>query len=406
MKFSPRVLMLLSCLIAVASMLFRRPDAFYAPQFWGEEGSVFYAEAYHEGFSSLFNTCVGYFHLYPRLIACTASALSMPLQYIPFLFCFSWLAMLFLVLYYIWKRLDFSSTQLFFISIAVVMIPLQSEVFMNLTNVQWIMALFPIIIFSSSKKRTRGQFVADSVIMILAGFTGPNFAILLPALVIVLFMKRKELFHGYNPVAIFIWIICGLTGLISLLQYGEVSRVQGTFFWVNTDFISVVFVQYAFLFIGKFASHTPLLLQYLGVCAIIGLGLWATNKIRLKPNNTFELLILLGGVIYLASGLISYRNNPGVLSPYYGAARNFYIPALTFVWLIIRFLESKKFGIQILTAMIILFAAETIVFVGSMTFTQYDLKSYDAKLQSHDTISIPINPEPWTIEIDNRRKKP
>lgn len=398
--------MLLTFAIAVVSMFYRRPDAFYASQFWGEEGSVFYADAYHEGFSSLFNTCVGYFHLYPRLIACIAASLSIPLQYVPFLFCYSWLFMLFCVLAYIWKRLDFTPVQKFFIAITVVMIPLQSEVFMNLTNVQWIMALFPIIILTGKKEKTRGGLILDGVFMILAGFTGPNFTILLPALLIVCVIKRKEILRGNTLLLLSIWLLCGIVGFISLTGYGNVSRVAGEFSPLNKDFVKIVFVQYAFLFIGKLASLVPFILQLIAVIGMTGAALWVTKKICKKTDYTFELLILLAGLIYLAGSLISYRNNPAILSPYYGAPRNFYIPAVTFVWLLIRLLEGNKYGIRIATAIMILFATETVLFVGPMTLKQYNLKEYNSQLRTADTLSIPINPEPWTIEIDNRKGRP
>lgn len=398
--------MILTFVIAVVSMFYRRPDAFYASQFWGEEGSVFYAEAYHEGFSSLFNTCVGYFHLYPRLIACIAVSLSIPLQYVPFLFCYAWLFMLFCVTGYIWKRLDFTPVQKFFIAITVVMIPLQAEVFMNLTNVQWIMALFPIIILAGKKEKNRAGLLLDGVLMILAGFTGPNFTILLPALLIVFFIKRKEILRGNMLLLSGIWLLCGIAGFISLAGYGNVNRVAGEFSLMNKDFVSIVFVQYAFLFIGKVASLVPFILQLIGVIGMTAGALWITKKIRKKPDNTFELLILLAGLIYLAGSLLSYRNNPGILSPYYGAPRNFYIPAVTFVWIVIRLLEGNKYGIRILTALMILFATETVLFVGPMTLKQYNLKEYNSQLRTADTLSIPINPEPWTIEIDNRKVGP
>lgn len=112
-------LLLLSFLIALVVMFYRRPDAFYASQFWAEEGSVFYSEAYHEGLRSIFNPCVGYFHLFPRLVACLAAGAHFPLQAVPFLFCYAWLFMLLTLLFYTWKRLDFSQAQRFFISITV-----------------------------------------------------------------------------------------------------------------------------------------------------------------------------------------------------------------------------------------------------------------------------------------------
>ena len=103
----------MSFIISLVVIFYRRPDSFYNSQFWGEEGTVFYEEAYHFGFNSLFNTCAGYFHLFPRLIANLAISFNIQLYVIPFIFCFSWLFIFFCLLVYIWKRLPFNVFQRF-----------------------------------------------------------------------------------------------------------------------------------------------------------------------------------------------------------------------------------------------------------------------------------------------------
>jgi hypothetical protein len=49
---------LLSCIIIIS----RRPDMIFRPQFWAEDGIVWFAQAYNEGWRhALFRTQVGYF---------------------------------------------------------------------------------------------------------------------------------------------------------------------------------------------------------------------------------------------------------------------------------------------------------------------------------------------------------
>lgn len=398
-------LMILSFAITLAALFYRRPDAFYASQFWGEEGSVFYSDAFHQGWNSLFNTCVGYFHLYPRLIACITTALKLPVHYVPAVFCYSWLFVLFILQLYIWMRLPFSAVQRFFISITVVLIPLQSEVFMNLTNVQWILALFPVIIFSSDTK-SKKWFIADLLVLLLSGMTGPNFTVLFPLFILIFIFKRKEFFAEKSKLVLLILAICfAIAGALALKNYGSINRTAGEFQLTNKGFVQLVFVQYAFLFIGKFAFKIPFLLMTIGVLLLIAVFIWQIRKIRRKKQNTFELVALSAGLLYLLTTLVAYRYDPGLLSPYYRGVRNFYIPAVMFIWILIRLADEHKFEKTILGGLMILFSVQTILFVGQLKFVQYDLSHYNTKLQTSDTLSIPINPESWYIHLDKSKVK-
>ena len=53
--------------LAFIVIISRRPDAILNPQFWAEDGSVFYAQAYNKGIiNSLFLPYAGYLHAVPR----------------------------------------------------------------------------------------------------------------------------------------------------------------------------------------------------------------------------------------------------------------------------------------------------------------------------------------------------
>ncbi len=397
-NYSYKLLTLAYSLIVVV-LFYRRPDAFYHAQFWAEEGTVFFKEAYEQGFSSLFNTCAGYYHLVPRLLASLLVLISIPLEYIPFLFCYAWLGVLFLIIWYVWQRLSFNSLQKLFLSVAVVLIPLQSEVFMNQTNMQWVMVLFPIIIFSSQDEEKNNRwFYLDIVVLTLAGLTGPNFTVLLPLFLFLLFSaktnNRKKLLYVLS-------ILIGVIGLLALIHHGSVNRAEGHFTLLNKGFVQYVFVQYAFLFIGKLAFKIPFLVMYLGVISIVGLYIYALKQSLINyKQNKFLFICLITSLLFLGTTLIAYRNEPSLLSPYYRGVRNFYIPALLFVWALMQFLFSHKHATKLLIGLIVLFSIELILFVGVFKLEQFDVKPYSEKLYHSNSISIPVNPNGWFIELN------
>jgi hypothetical protein len=63
----------LACLILILLVL-RRPDAVINPQFWAEDGTIYFSgQLHHPGFAVLFETYKGYLPLIPRLVAAFAS---------------------------------------------------------------------------------------------------------------------------------------------------------------------------------------------------------------------------------------------------------------------------------------------------------------------------------------------
>src|SRR5262245_40181948 len=66
-------------------IVWRRPQAIFLPQFWAEDGRVWYAEAYNYGIIySLTDSEAGYFQTISRLVALFAQAF--PLEYAPLIF--------------------------------------------------------------------------------------------------------------------------------------------------------------------------------------------------------------------------------------------------------------------------------------------------------------------------------
>lgn len=398
--------MVASFLISLLVIYFRRPDSFYNPQFWAEEGSRFFADAYHQGFKSLFNTCNGYFHLFPRLLACILKSLHIPYEFFPAIFCYSWLFILFLILFYIWKRLPFNSIQKFFLAIVVTLIPIQSEIIMNLTNIQWILVLFPIIIFSSADKTINAKwFWIDIIVLILAGLTGPNFTVMLPLFFILLYKNRKDFsIKNKKSVLLILSILCGIAVAISLFNYGSVDRTEGQFTLFNIGFIKYFYVQYAFLFLGKYAEQSSSIIMIVVTIILIVVMFIIFIKILRNKQNTFGLIAFISSFIFFMVTAIAYRYVPEALSPYYCYIRNFYLPALAFIWAVISILPEKKWAIITLTLVMILFSFETICFAGRTYFKDFNWKEHAKQIPISDTLSIPINPNGWFIHLDNRGK--
>ena len=76
---------LLLYLAAVALVVSRRPEGITNPQFWAEDGKVWFAQAYNEGaLSALLSPWTGYAQTFSRLVA--AASLMVPFRHAPLVF--------------------------------------------------------------------------------------------------------------------------------------------------------------------------------------------------------------------------------------------------------------------------------------------------------------------------------
>jgi hypothetical protein len=396
------ILPALSVLLVIVVLFYKTPDAFYNSQFWAEEGTVFFSEVYHNGISALFNTCLGYFHLYPRLVFFTGLIFGLPMEWMPYLSCYSWLFMELVLLLYIWTRIEVEPVKKFFIALCTVIIPIQSEVLMNLTNVQWIMALFPIIIFSCTNgEKNKKWLIADLLILTISGFTGPHMLVLLP-LILLLFFTQKKVLKPRLTLFMGVATLAAISVFISLQNHGSISRREGQFDVLNPAFINYIYEQYAMLFLGKFAFDTPVLLKYLAVAILLVFAVYISFRI-LKGHikQPFTIFTFFTGILFLVATLVAYRNDPAVLHPHYGAARNFYLPAVCFLWFFISLLKPSQHPAWVLSLLMLLLTLENFRAVERKNLIDYGWGNYAGKIKSSDTLSIPINPPGWRIFIDN-----
>ncbi len=203
----------LSSAIAFLLILSRRPDAITNPQFWAEDGKVWYADAYNHGaIYSFFTPVAGYYQTISRFVAVTAQAF--PLSFAPLIFNLAAIFCKILVVNFLLSsRLSrfipslAGRALLAFIYLA---LPHSNETNANLTNAQWHLALlsFLIIIAPGSKKTLWKVF--DVMMLSISALSGPFCLLLLPISAIKWLKTREK------------WTIV----LIAILAVGSIIQIS------------------------------------------------------------------------------------------------------------------------------------------------------------------------------------
>lgn len=206
----------LACCLAL--LYVRKPDAFSTPQFWGEDGALFFTRAREAGVASLFEHYNGYVHLVPRAVALATAPLPPPLA--PAVY--DGAAVLIMLLAAAWcfsPRLCLSPRAAAACALALVLVPHSGVVFANLTNVLNVLVLpLALLVFAADPTRP-SERLTDLVILAGAGLTGPWVAALTPFFLLRAAVRRTRWSIGLAVLAI-------ASSAVQLAQLGG-SRTPG-----------------------------------------------------------------------------------------------------------------------------------------------------------------------------------
>lgn len=163
------------CLLAFA---LKSPDALSSPQFWAEDGAIFFQQQQGRFWPPGLTPYAGYLHTLPRLIAWLAS-FPTP-QWAPLVYNVgAWVINASAIAFVLYAIQDARLRVIAFL--ALFLAPTNGEVFGSLTNVQWHVQFFLVAIcFLPIRAPSRGWAIAASAATLLAGLTGP-FSVLLAA---------------------------------------------------------------------------------------------------------------------------------------------------------------------------------------------------------------------------------
>lgn len=183
---------------AVGSLILfsRKPDSLLNPQFWAEDGRNWYADAYNVGpIASLFTTEAGYYQTISRLVA--AASLAVPLEYAPLVFNASAILIQVGVAMFIvsdrCKPLLEDVKARCLLALMYLLLPNAWEVFGNLTNSQWHLALLVCLIIVASEPRSNVGRVFDVAVATLAALSGPFCLLLLTVALIQTFRTKSRI---------------------------------------------------------------------------------------------------------------------------------------------------------------------------------------------------------------------
>ncbi len=321
-RAAARTRRLLIAFAAVALVAVRKSDSLLNPQFWAEDGALFFIEAEgYGGWFDLFRAYEGYLHFIPRFIAATATAL--PLEIVPGFYAGCALAVTGMVAWWLQSpRIPLPGGWV--AALAIGAVPHTGEVWLTTSNLQWITALglFALVIVRDADTATsRG---GELGFLAITGLTGPFIILALPMFLWRAIERRSR----------WSWILCASAGIIaachlpSLLARTQPAEVVPWAPWHHLAIAGRRTV--GTLFFGHLELNEMIAaLLGLGFTAIIIPVLWQ-QRARLKGG----LPLLFAALVVLAATGYKARPDTWTLSELGNGDRYFFIPKVILLWLL------------------------------------------------------------------------
>ena len=399
--------------VAFLLLYSRRPDAFLNPQFWAEDGTVWYADAYNLGwFYSLFLQQAGYFQTVSRLTASLSQVLQLslaPLFFNVVAVSFKILPVNFLLSSRFAMLIPSTLTR-FALCFLYLGLPNSAEVHVNLTNVQWHLAFLTCLILIARPSSQFSWRLFDVLIVTLSALSGP-FSILLAPVAVVCWLSRRQ--QWLFNLSIFISVGAIIQTISLLLTFSARPQAQSGASLVNFAklfggqvVICSLLGQRIYAKILAFNLWSDV---FVVVLAILGVGI-IVYSLFVAPLE-LKLFNLFGWLIFCAALITPTVNEPipqwEAMSLPGNATRYWFVPMMCFevtlLYLLKRIYESNKFLIKFMAISLL-----PIILTGIVSDWRHnpyqDLKFQDFEKKFNESasgtqITIPLNPNGWTMTL-------
>ncbi len=401
--------------IAFVLIVSRRPDVILHAQFWAEDGRVWFQQAYNSGFfEALLTPHTGYFQTFSRISAGVAQLV--PLVFAPLVFNLLAIVIKILPIHLLFskrfsKLIPSVSTQLL-ISLLYIGLPNTTEVFVNVTNTHWYLALIAFMIIVAEVSKTIWGKIGDVVLLALSGLSGP-FVILLFPVALVRWLVKKDRAFLWSFVII---VLCAVIQGYFIVQTAVDTRSSMTLGASVGWFVKIVSGQImiaalvgkkGFEYLYRHGALTNLVYTLVFLFGLIPVA-YTMLKARWEAKMfvVFGTLVL---IVSLAKPMVSLTEPQWPIMSIPGAAtRYWFIPIVAFVGsvLVMAHLVRKRYLKILLTISVTVMLGVGVLW--DWRHAPWEDLQYRSHIQqfeqahSGEVFHVPIHPKGWNMSLIRR----
>ncbi len=409
-KPSLAMLLLVFALVALAALT-RRPEAIFEPQFWAEDGKVFYWGQV-EG-ASWFSPYRNYICFIPRMTASLASMTSA--TWAPLIYnlvawfisvtCYAWIALP------AFRHIVRSDAARGALAVLFALIPSAGGIPLNITNIQWPLTLWAVLVSIQVLPRNRLLQILLGFGYFAIAFSAPATTILLPVWALRALTSRKD---RLLPLTAIVIQIAWLSAYVLAKEENQAAAAGDA--WDSPVMLVIQFIVVRIFLMGTIGSQfvresLPHTNEALFIAGAIFLAAILAVLRALRKDRTFFAFTAIVALCMLGSAMIvmAGREKVAYMAWHWHGARYFYMPiAMFYIWTFAAL--SRLWAVPVarytgwLLAVLVLIAVATnredpIPPIRDKHWQTW-AKGLDAGLQQPDLgiPRVPLNPGgPWFI---------
>jgi len=386
-------------LLTLLLHVLRGPEMILWPQFWAEDGKIFFLDDYTFGWKAVSHPYAGYLHVWPRLLAFVAGYF--PLFWIPLIDKLASLFTHFILLSIIaHRRFPGTHAQKVVMMLLTSLLPNGGEVFLNLANSITFCGVILIAICSCAPAERMVSRLFEALFLFIIACSGPFVLFFLP--VIVVFYIWNEQAKQAMPLR-GIALISAFVVQASVFSFS--LRAEPPHWNSSIEAWLVAMRKFSF---GIVFGQTPLgnWLQFvlaIGVLAALLLCFWETFARANKKGEwqmPVSLFWLACAAAQHAACLYIARSHPDLLNPYTLTSHYFYPSYLFILWgLVLDVSEPQRAALRKAIVTLSIFFS-VIFFHTTSPFVDLHWADQVEDFESTGRTKLKILPPGWGFILD------
>jgi hypothetical protein len=395
-KYRLFLVWIVGCLILIS----RRPSLLFSPQFWCEDGFVFFHEALKYGWQSVLMPYAGYIHLVPRtitnLVLQLSEALEQEVAWAPMIMSLSAVALNSICAVAVCaSKFNWMGNWYFrmILSLFILLFPNAYELFGSVTNVNWWLGVLAFFLLWNMFQTRKMPNWFETIILSIIVLTSPNGLLILPAIVGCYFYVYKTK-PTYELFKVFFIFLLTCVQVVLMLDSRVPKDADWTLFLTNA--INFVFVKlFGHLLIGLILNEVGTLI--VGIVLFIVLLFLCRNVLKkIYFPVVFLFLLVFLTVFGVDSGQLAYYD------------RYIFIPSVVVVCILIYSFRERlqkkgdKFRIGEIALFCLIFsliAVRTVRNYKIPSFLGYPWKTLTVEFDRQGDVfySFPACPDHWSV---------
>ncbi len=351
---------------AAAILSYKMPERLLDGYLWAEDTRVFLHGAYSRGWSGVFESYAAYMVTLPRIIAIVATKF-FSMEGVAHVLPWCCLGITSLACTYVFSvarralaAAHVSAPEIWAVGIALtpILIPNRGEVFLTITNLQWVLCPTLLVLvwdtfFRKQELDNNWRFAFTILSIVLLTTTGPYGAFIWPLAPLGLMVNRESPINRRRLTILAIYTCTVIVQVITVLAAGRPPKPPlQDLAWIHDFLVHVV----AEMFV-------PIdVLAYLRYSTAVGAFLFCIVLICILSTKwRFMCLVLAGFGVTIWVSAMAWVNLPGVAFTWItGGTRYLYLPAVMLGWILfisaatgsarVRFVTVSLLAMMLLTA--------------------------------------------------------